>query len=91
MMVSGPCQAPAAGADAAQTSLSPACAALMPSSRMQDHHVREELLTHIAREAAAVREAGWRALKVVSDIDDTFLCSGGHFPSGEALLLPIQG
>lgn len=47
-----------------------------------DNHVREELLTHIAREAAAVREAGWRALKVVSDIDDTFLCSGGHFPSG---------
>ena len=50
--------------------------------------MREELLTHIAREAAAVREAGWRALKVVSDIDDTFLCSGGHFPSGEVLLLP---
>ena len=48
----------------------------MSSSCLQDNHVREELLTHIAREAAAVREAGWRALKVISDIDDTFLCSG---------------
>lgn len=51
---------------------------------MQDHNVREELLLHIAKEATAVRDAGWRALKVVSDIDDTFLCSGGHFPSGQA-------
>lgn len=47
-----------------------------------DHNVREELLVHIAKEATAVRDAGWRALKVVSDIDDTFLCSGGSFPSG---------
>ena len=77
------CRAPAAGACAAHTSLLLSCAPPMPTSRVQDHHVREELLTHIAREAAAVREAGWRALKVVSDIDDTFLCSGGHFPSGE--------
>ena len=61
----------------------------MSSSCLQDNHVREELLTHIAREAAAVREAGWRALKVISDIDDTFLCSGGHFPSGELQLLPV--
>lgn len=44
--------------------------------------MREELLVHIAKEATAVRDAGWRALKVVSDIDDTFLCSGGSFPSG---------
>lgn len=44
--------------------------------------MREELLIHIAKEATGVREAGWRALKVVSDIDDTFLCSGGSFPSG---------
>ncbi len=51
----------------------------------QDHNVREELLVHIAKEATAVRDAGWRALKVVSDIDDTFLCSGGSFPSGEPL------
>ena len=50
---------------------------------MQDHNVREELLVHIAKEATVVREAGWRALKVVSDIDDTFLCSGGSFPSGQ--------
>ena len=49
---------------------------------VQDHGVREELLIHIAKEATAVRDAGWRALKVVSDIDDTFLCSGGSFPSG---------
>lgn len=49
---------------------------------VQDHNVREELLIHIAKEATAVRDAGWRALKVVSDIDDTFLCSGGSFPSG---------
>ena len=83
------CRAPAASAGAAHTSLPLSCALLMPSSRMQDHHVREELLTHIAREAAAVREAGWRALKVVSDIDDTFLCSGGHFPSGEGQLLHL--
>ncbi len=48
--------------------------------------MREELLVHIAKEATAVRDAGWRALKVVSDIDDTFLCSGGSFPSGERLL-----
>lgn len=52
---------------------------------LQDHHVREELLVHIAKEATAVREAGWRALKVVSDIDDTFLCSGGSFPSGQSI------
>lgn len=50
---------------------------------LQDHNVREELLVHIAKEATAVRDAGWRALKVVSDIDDTFLCSGGSFPSGQ--------
>lgn len=49
---------------------------------LQDHHVRDELLAHIAREASQVRAEGWRALKVLSDIDDTFLCSGGHFPSG---------
>ena len=54
---------------------------------MQDHNIREELLVHIAKEATAVREAGWRALKVVSDIDDTFLCSGGSFPSGTACAL----
>lgn len=53
---------------------------------VQDHNVREELLIHIAKEATAVRDAGWRALKVVSDIDDTFLCSGGSFPSGTVTL-----
>ena len=53
---------------------------------LQDHNVREELLVHIAKEATAVRDAGWRALKVVSDIDDTFLCSGGSFPSGQACM-----
>ena len=53
---------------------------------VQDHGVREELLIHIAKEATAVRDAGWRALKVVSDIDDTFLCSGGSFPSGVVAL-----
>ncbi|KAK9818035.1 hypothetical protein WJX72_006016 [[Myrmecia] bisecta] len=47
-----------------------------------DHSVRDDLLAHIAQEATAVRGQGWRALKVMSDIDDTFLCSGGHFPSG---------
>ena len=46
---------------------------------------------HIAKEATAVREAGWRALKVVSDIDDTFLCSGGSFPSGTAHALVHAG
>lgn len=54
---------------------------------VQDHGVREELLIHIAKEATAVRDAGWRALKVVSDIDDTFLCSGGSFPSGTQVAL----
>ena len=54
---------------------------------VQDHGIREELLIHIAKEATAVRDAGWRALKVVSDIDDTFLCSGGSFPSGTVALL----
>ena len=48
--------------------------------------MREELLVHIAKEAAGVRDAGWRALKVLSDIDDTFLCSGGSFPSGQSPL-----
>lgn len=59
---------------------SPAC--YNGAELVQDHNVREELLIHIAKEATAVRDAGWRALKVVSDIDDTFLCSGGSFPSG---------
>ena len=56
---------------------------------LQDHSVREELLVHIAKEATAVRDAGWRALKVVSDIDDTFLCSGGSFPSGRDCMTSI--
>lgn len=51
--------------------------------------MREELLVHIAKEATAVREVGWRALKVVSDIDDTFLCSGGSFPSGTLTVEPF--
>ena len=52
--------------------------------------MREELLVHIAKEATAVRDAGWRALKVVSDIDDTFLCSGGSFPSGDLFILFLE-
>ena len=60
--------------------INPAC--YNGAGLVQDHNVREELLIHIAKEATAVRDAGWRALKVVSDIDDTFLCSGGSFPSG---------
>ncbi|CAJ1449365.1 unnamed protein product, partial [Effrenium voratum] len=44
---------------------------------------REEVLYHIAQEASATR-SGWGpvGLKVVSDIDDTLLCSGARFPAG---------
>lgn len=62
---------------------------MMRYDDVQDHNVREELLVHIAKEATAVRDAGWRALKVVSDIDDTFLCSGGSFPSGQPCYLHV--
>ncbi|KAJ8611151.1 hypothetical protein CTAYLR_003577 [Chrysophaeum taylorii] len=62
-----------------------------------DPQIREDILNHIAREAKihaahrllATRVARERALKaprgdrkVLSDIDDTLLCSGGHYPAG---------
>lgn len=46
--------------------------------------IRDEVLYHIAKEAAAARsvQRGAVGLKVVSDIDDTLLCSGAAFPAG---------
>lgn len=46
--------------------------------------IRDEVLYHIAKEAAAARsvQSGAVGLKVVSDIDDTLLCSGAAFPAG---------
>jgi len=57
--------------------------------------VREDILRHIQREARVVeahrtmktkksrRDAGRRAWrKVLSDVDDTLSCSGGHYPAG---------
>jgi len=45
--------------------------------------IREEVLYHIAREAAETRATdGAVGIKVLSDIDDTLLCSGAHFPAG---------
>lgn len=58
-----------------------------------DNEVRGDILNHIAREAkvhAAHRLLATRAArkskvgrrKVLSDIDDTLVCSGGHYPAG---------
>ncbi|CAK9008328.1 unnamed protein product, partial [Durusdinium trenchii] len=46
--------------------------------------VRQKVLYHIAKEAHAARmiNSGAVGIKVLSDIDDTLLCSGGHFPAG---------
>jgi len=57
--------------------------------------VREDILRHIQREARVVeahrkmktkksrRDAGRRAWrKILSDVDDTLSCSGGHYPAG---------
>lgn len=64
---------------------------------LTDPQIRDDILKHIAREAKihaahrqlATRVAREKALraargdrKVLSDIDDTLLCSGGHYPAG---------
>lgn len=45
--------------------------------------LRQDVLRHIEMEGATVRANSAVLLrKVVSDIDDTLFCSGGHFPAG---------
>mmetsp|Transcript_50146 Transcript_50146/g.144500 ORF Transcript_50146/g.144500 Transcript_50146/m.144500 type:complete len:780 (-) Transcript_50146:9-2348(-) len=45
--------------------------------------LREDVLRHIEIEGATVRANSAVLLrKVLSDIDDTLFCSGGHFPAG---------
>ncbi|CAM9116602.1 unnamed protein product [Discosporangium mesarthrocarpum] len=61
---------------------------------IKDTSVREEVLKHIANQAAVQaahmmlgtrtargrRGKAWR--KILSDVDDTLSCSGGHYPAG---------
>eukprot|EP00931_Biecheleriopsis_adriatica_P056940 TRINITY_DN33777_c0_g1_i1.p1 TRINITY_DN33777_c0_g1~~TRINITY_DN33777_c0_g1_i1.p1 ORF type:complete len:717 (-),score=135.84 TRINITY_DN33777_c0_g1_i1:230-2380(-) len=50
-----------------------------------DGSLRNEILEHFAAEAVSLRSAKGRGaigVKVLSDVDDTLLSSGGHFPAG---------
>ncbi|CAJ1354887.1 unnamed protein product [Effrenium voratum] len=51
--------------------------------------IRSELISHLEAEAKALRSSdGPVGVKVLSDIDDTLQCSGGHFPAGCDKRLP---
>lgn len=39
-------------------------------------------------ENLAIKDLALTPLQVVSDIDDTLMCSGGHFPAGSDLRYP---
>lgn len=51
---------------------------------IRDRSQRKRLIEHLVEEARKLREAnvGRWGIKVVSDIDDTLLCSAGKFPAG---------
>ncbi|CAE7236786.1 Poc1a [Symbiodinium natans] len=51
---------------------------------IRDSHVRDQVLSHIHTESCIARRQLGRevGIKVLSDIDDTLLCSGGKFPAG---------
>eukprot|EP00929_Paragymnodinium_shiwhaense_P065384 TRINITY_DN32784_c0_g1_i1.p1 TRINITY_DN32784_c0_g1~~TRINITY_DN32784_c0_g1_i1.p1 ORF type:complete len:775 (+),score=184.35 TRINITY_DN32784_c0_g1_i1:122-2446(+) len=51
---------------------------------INDRSIRQQVLEHLRVQSAELRrELGGRVgLKVLSDIDDTVLCSGGQFPKG---------
>jgi len=45
--------------------------------------VRSELISYLQKKALELRNAGQAVgVKILSDIDDTVLCSGGSFPAG---------
>jgi len=46
--------------------------------------VREKVLRHLQSQADAVQRSPSfrRGIKILSDMDDTLFCSGGHFPAG---------
>eukprot|EP00439_Symbiodinium_sp_Y106_P028159 s416_g3.t1 len=51
---------------------------------IKDSSARDQVLSHIHTQSCIARRQAGRALgiKVLSDIDDTLLCSGGKFPAG---------
>lgn len=51
--------------------------------------VRSELISYLQKKALELRNAGQAVgVKILSDIDDTVLCSGGSFPAGCDKRLP---
>ncbi|CAE7569886.1 unnamed protein product [Symbiodinium sp. CCMP2592] len=51
---------------------------------IKDSSARDQVLSHIHTQSCIARRQAGRAvgIKVLSDIDDTLLCSGGKFPAG---------
>lgn len=57
---------------------------------MLDSSLQLEIVTHLQEQALQLRhqKGGRLGLKIVSDIDDTVICSGGMFPAGCDTRLP---
>ena len=62
-------------------------------------NVQQEVLQHVVQQGKGALDAFLArhpagppglSLKVVSDIDDTLMCSGGHFPAGRDVRYPAH-